>query len=469
MTPAWVRAAYFLAVGAAEVVLWRAHWTADTQDHPHLRTLRVRSGQQLAVERLEDKPDQPIVNYQAPQGHSHRVHISMKRARLDNDSNGAFKQAFRQVGQRVPKGYGVLEIEPDPKSEGAAGPECQVALLVGFAGTAASSDRTVLLYPPQPGESGDSNSVRTIHLLSASELSVRFSANSADGQSGSGCRSILRMRQDPESFKVLLGMDWQWTFISEPNFDIRITFSPDLWTGEGELEFGQELESLALEKIQPRRLAILPVGGSGAVESRERAGEPVMTANSLKLGSDFLEVGLEGRLGIPIREALATWQWAAAFALYLALLFWCMSGLRRRDRVFLSYSREDESRVMDIYEMLAQAGGKPWIDRKNIPGGARWRALIERQMRRSRQILVFLTDHSVKTGGYFWLEMEIAVGLAERRRGDAFMIPVKLEECPLPDVLIPYNALSLFEPGGRERLLTALGLQHAPAQLPRRN
>jgi hypothetical protein len=47
------------------------------------------------------------------------------------------------------------------------------------------------------------------------------------------------------------------------------------------------------------------------------------------------------------------------------------------------------------------------------------------------------------------------------------MIPVKLEECPLPDVLIPYNALALFEPGGPQRLLTALGLQHAPAESPR--
>jgi hypothetical protein len=458
MTPAWVRVACFVAACAAEVVLWQAHWTADTQDHPRLRTLRVRSGQQLALERSENKPDQPIVDYQAPAGHSHRVRIYMKRARLGDDSSGAFREAFERIGQPVPEGYGDLEVMPDPKSEQSTGPECEVSLLVGFPGTAASPDRTVLLYPLQPGESSDS-SVRTIHLPSSSELSLRFSANSADGRLGPGCRNVLMMRQDLESFKVLLGMDWQWTFLAGPNFDIRITFSPDLWTGEGELEFGQELESLALEKIQPRRLAILPVGGSEAIESRERVDEPVMTANSLKLGPDFLEIGLEGRLGIPIREALAAWQWAAAFAaLDLPLLFWSISGLRRRDRVFLSYSRHDEGRVMEIYDMLEKAGAKPWIDRQNIPGGARWRALIGRQMRRSKQILVFLSDHSVKTGGYFWLEMEIAISLAEVRRGEAFVIPVKLEECRLPDVLMPYNALSLYESGGRERLLTALGL-----------
>jgi hypothetical protein len=120
---------------------------------------------------------------------------------------------------------------------------------------------------------------------------------------------------------------------------------------------------------------------------------------------------------------------------------------------------------MEIYEMLERAGGKPWIDRKNIPGGARWRALIESQMRRSKHVVVFLSDHSVKTGGYFWMEMEIAVRLAERRSREAFLIPVKLEECRLPDVLMPYNVLSLCEPGGRERLLLALALHVSTSAL----
>jgi hypothetical protein len=80
-------------------------------------------------------------------------------------------------------------------------------------------------------------------------------------------------------------------------------------------------------------------------------------------------------------------------------------------------------------------------------------------MRNSRHVLVLLSDHAVKTGGYFWMEMEVAVSLAERRRRESFLIPVKLENCELPEVLTPYNALSLDEPGGRERLIVALGLR----------
>ena len=456
MIPAWVRIGCLVAAGAAELVLWRADWTAKTENHAWLRALRVRSGQQLSLERSEDKPNQPIVDYETPAEHSHRVRIYMKRGRLSDPS----RAAFLQFGLSAPKGDALLEVSPDPKFEQSRGAECQVALLVGFLPTGASPGRTVLLYPPQPGEISSSDNVRTIHVQSNSELLVRLSANSAGGQRGPRCRNIVTMQQDQEKWYAPLGMDWEWSFIAAPNFDILITFAPDLWTGEGELEFGKELESLALEKIQPQRLAILPVGGSRVIESRKRKGEPVMTASSLKLGPDFLDVGLEGKVGIPIRESLAGWQWTAAFAvLDFPLLLWSIYGLRRRDRVFLSYSRQDEGRVMAIYEMLEQAGGKPWIDRKNIPGGARWRSLIESQMRRSKHVLVFLSDHSVKTGGYFWMEMEIAVSLAERRKKEVFLIPVELEECQLPDVLMPYNVLSLCEPGCRERLLQALELR----------
>src|SRR6516165_10242313 len=122
MISARVRVACLIAAGTAELLLWRAHWTADTRNHQWLQTLRVHSGQQLSLERSEDKPDQPIVDYQTPAGHSHRVRISMKRGRLSEQSQAA----FRQVGLPAPKGDGVLEIAPDPKFEQIRGPECKV-------------------------------------------------------------------------------------------------------------------------------------------------------------------------------------------------------------------------------------------------------------------------------------------------------------------------------------------------------
>jgi hypothetical protein len=348
----WVRLAYLLGISCGELALWRAQWAVDTANRAHFRTLRVRSGQQLQVEGANDTPDQPIVHYQTPAGHSHRLRIYMKRARLSPESQAAFAEAH----QLAPKGDAVLKIAPDPQYEHVHGHECSVNLLIGFSDAGGQSPRdakrrTVLLYPSQSqaGESSNSDSVRTVHVQSSSELAIRFSTNSVAGKQGPRCRSVLTMQQDEQSWPSPLGMDWEWTFIAAENSDIRVTFSPDMWTGEGEIGFGQELDSLALEPIQPRRLTVLGFEGSHVVVSRERTGQPFLTANTLKLGPDFLDVGLDGKAGIPIRELLASWQWAAGAIVNGSLLGWWLSGVMgRRDRVFLSYSRADESRVMEI-------------------------------------------------------------------------------------------------------------------------
>src|SRR5579862_5036458 len=280
MMRALLPAASLVLVAALEVAAWRADWATDTSRHAQLKALRVASGQQLSLEQSDKQPDQAIVDYQMPAKHSHRVRIYMKRARLGDQTRGA----FAEVHLPAPSGDGILDFGPDPDYEHIAGPECQVHLVVAFATPGASRSHTVLLYPPQPGEAGDPNAVRIIHLQSSLELVVRYSANSADGQHGPRCRGSLAMTQDTEHFSSPLGMDLEWTFVAAPDSDIRVTFAPDLWTGEGEFQFGQELESLTLEKTQPLRLAILPVGQSRIMASLERKGEPVLTANSLKLG-----------------------------------------------------------------------------------------------------------------------------------------------------------------------------------------
>jgi hypothetical protein len=74
--------------------------------------------------------------------------------------------------------------------------------------------------------------------------------------------------------------------------------------------------------------------------------------------------------------------------------------------------------------------------------------------------LVFVSSNSVNKAGYFWLEMRMAARIAEEQlEGAPFIIPVKLDDCRLPDLLSRWNSVQLFEPGGVDRLLEALGLE----------
>jgi hypothetical protein len=39
------------------------------------------------------------------------------------------------------------------------------------------------------------------------------------------------------------------------------------------------------------------------------------------------------------------------------------------------------------------------------------------------------------------------------------VIPVKLDDCVLPDILSRWNCIELFQPEGERRLMIALGLE----------
>ncbi|HSU34673.1 MAG TPA: TIR domain-containing protein, partial [Propionibacteriaceae bacterium] len=59
--------------------------------------------------------------------------------------------------------------------------------------------------------------------------------------------------------------------------------------------------------------------------------------------------------------------------------------------------------------------------------------------------------------GYVQKELLSALDVAaEQPEGGAYLIPVRLEECEMPDRLRRWHWVNLFEDGGYERLLRGL-------------
>ena len=46
-------------------------------------------------------------------------------------------------------------------------------------------------------------------------------------------------------------------------------------------------------------------------------------------------------------------------------------------RIFISYAREDQPRVQELYDLLVDAGYHPWLDREHIHRGQRWEPIIK--------------------------------------------------------------------------------------------
>lgn len=125
--------------------------------------------------------------------------------------------------------------------------------------------------------------------------------------------------------------------------------------------------------------------------------------------------------------------------------------------VFLCHASGDKPVVRDLYETLQRDGFDPWLDEENLLPGQDWNYEISRAVRNSDVVLVCLSEDSVSKTGYVQKEIKFALDVAdEQPEGAIFIIPVKLEECDVPDRLSTWQWVNLNEAGGYERLVAAL-------------
>lgn len=125
----------------------------------------------------------------------------------------------------------------------------------------------------------------------------------------------------------------------------------------------------------------------------------------------------------------------------------------RRLRVFLCHSSADKPGVRVLYAQLCEDGFDPWLDEEKLLPGQDWELEIVKAVRSSDVVIVCLSRVSVTTPGFSHKEMKIALDAAMRQpEGTVFVIPLRLEECELPESLRGLHRADLFTPEGYERL-----------------
>lgn len=126
-------------------------------------------------------------------------------------------------------------------------------------------------------------------------------------------------------------------------------------------------------------------------------------------------------------------------------------------QVFLCHSVKDKHAAIDLYQRLQAEGVAPWFAEMNLVPGQNWREVISKTVRDTDVVLVCLSHSSVKRPGYAQKEIKLALDVAdEQPEGSIFVIPVRLEECDIPDRLSHLHWVNLFEEHGYERLVWAL-------------
>ncbi len=136
-------------------------------------------------------------------------------------------------------------------------------------------------------------------------------------------------------------------------------------------------------------------------------------------------------------------------------------------QIFLAHASEDKPAVLALYNRLKQAGYKPWLDEEDLIPGQIWRDEIPKAIKASQIFLACLSAKSAKQG-YIQRELRIALDtLGQMLPGTIFFIPMRLEECEIPDLrsaevglnLRDIHRLDYWKENGFEQLERAITYQ----------
>jgi hypothetical protein len=130
-------------------------------------------------------------------------------------------------------------------------------------------------------------------------------------------------------------------------------------------------------------------------------------------------------------------------------------------QVFLCHASTDKPAVIALYNRLSSYNWiRPWLDSEDLIAGQDWQLEIPKAVRQSDVVLVCLSANSINKAGYVQKEIKYALDVAdEKPEGAIYLIPLRLEDCVVPERLSKPHWVDYFKEDGFNKLLKALSFQ----------
>ena len=129
----------------------------------------------------------------------------------------------------------------------------------------------------------------------------------------------------------------------------------------------------------------------------------------------------------------------------------------RKPRVFISYASEDGKKVASLYKKLKSVGVNPWMDKEKILGGVNWKESISKAIQDSDAFVYCMSDKSVNKRGVLVQELNLAREIASGMfRSDIFIIPLKFDDCEVPEELKSIQYVEYYTKNGFQKLENAI-------------
>jgi len=133
-----------------------------------------------------------------------------------------------------------------------------------------------------------------------------------------------------------------------------------------------------------------------------------------------------------------------------------MKTSTRQKNIFLIYAHQDKEAVLKLYQRIVKEGIHAWLDSKNLQPGQDWQHEIRKAILKSDVVVVCLSRKFDEQQGYRHQELKIALEKAKLLDDQVFIIPVRFEECEMPECLRHLHRVDLFEASGYKKLIRAL-------------
>lgn len=145
---------------------------------------------------------------------------------------------------------------------------------------------------------------------------------------------------------------------------------------------------------------------------------------------------------------------------------------KRLLKVFLCHASQDKPIVRELYQRLrAEDWIDPWLDEEKLLPGQDWDMEIEKAVEAADAVIVCLSNSSINKEGYLQKELRKIMNKAlEKPKGAIFIIPLRLDECKLPTLLLTWQYQDYFPEENRGkvflRLLKSLQLRASDLSIP---
>lgn len=126
---------------------------------------------------------------------------------------------------------------------------------------------------------------------------------------------------------------------------------------------------------------------------------------------------------------------------------------------FLCYAKENQTTVREFSQRLKSEGWiDPWFDEEDILPGQIWQDSVINAVRQSHAVIVFLSEIAIASEGFFHKELKLALDTAaEKPEGTIFIIPIRIDHCDVPDMLMKYQYVDYFgDEQQKERVYSSL-------------